>query len=319
MDGNMKKILMWIAVALIMQSCGLQKQKDYEPDWDLPVTTHSLAFPESIQLLWTQQVYVLSSAHKNIQCLATKDVILLVGSQDSNDIPKIFALDGNDGVLLWKFDDVGVLADSADSVFIGSQTTVYSVDAETGVIKWQKKLPGIGHITSMMYYENLLFVNGSAYPFYVLDTDGKIISRYSQVEAFRSAYSAVPFYPTLPFGIVIDDDIQIVQTGDGLYSADIYDRNSSAELWQIDRNSISNFIVYNDQILWITSDGAIKIADKYTGNVVESFNVVPSVDFFNPDINIQYSGYYLCGDNQSKNLYIILGDSRQIFAINFEK
>jgi hypothetical protein len=71
--------------------------------------------------------------------------------------------------------------------------------------------------------------------------------------------------------------------------------------------------------LWIANDGVIKIADKYNGNVVESINVDPGIDFFNPNVNVQYYGYYLCGDNQSNNLYIILGDSRQIFAVNFAK
>ncbi len=171
----------------------------------------------------------------------------------------------------------------------------------------------------MMYYENLLFVNGSGYPFYVLDTEGTIISKYSQVESFRSAYSAVPFYPTLPFGVVIDEDIQIVQTGNSLYSADIHDRNSSAKLWQITRDSISNFAVIGNSILWIASDGTIKIADKYTGAARDSFNVDPNIDFFNSGINIQHSGYYLCGNSESNHLYVILGDSRQIFAINFTK
>jgi outer membrane protein assembly factor BamB len=320
MKNKIKSGLLLTLFALFAQSCILAKPKNYNPDWEPPVTSHSLVFPEPavMQLLWTQQVYVLND--KNIQCLSTRDVILLVGSQNSSDIPKVFALDGNNGSLLWEFDDVGVLAYSDENVFIGSGTIVYLVDPKTGAIKWQKQLPGIRHITNMGYYDNLLFINGSGtYFFYVLNNDGEIISRYSQVSVFRSEYGNVPFYETLPFGVVVEDDIQIVQTGDGLYSADVYGRNSNTKLWQIDRNSISNFIAFNNHILWIASDGVVKIADKYNGRIVESINIEPGIDFFNPNINVQYFGYYLCGDSQSSNLYVILGDSRQIFAINFEK
>ena len=319
--NKIKNGLILALFALFAQSCILETPKNYNPNWETPVVTpHSLVFlkPASMQLLWTQQVYVLNG--KNIQCLSTKDAILLIGSQNSSDTPKVFALDGNTGILLWEFDDVGVLAHSGESVFIGSKTIVYLVDPKTGVIKWQKQLPGIRYITNMIYHDNLLFINGSGtYFFYVLNNDGEIISRYSQVSAFRSEYSDVPFYETLPFGVVVKDDIQIVQTGNGLYSADIYDRNSDTKLWQIDRDSISNFIVFNDHVLWIASNGVIKIADKYNGSVVESFNVDPSIDFFNTSVNVQYPGYYLCGDSQSNNLYVILGDSRQIFALNFTK
>lgn len=322
MENKIKNGLVLALFALFTQSCIVAEPKNYNPIWEPPVTSHLLVFPQpaSMQLLWTQQVYVLNSVLKNIQCVSTKDAILLVGSQNSSDTSKVFALDGNTGSLLWEFHDVGVLAHSGESVFIGSETVVYLVDPMTGEIKWQKQLLGIRHITNMMYYDNLLFINGSGtYFFYVLNHDGGIISRYSQISAFRSEYSNVPFYPTLPFGDVVEDDIQIAQTGDGLYSADIYNRNSDTKLWQIDRDSISNFIVFNDHVLWIASDGVIKIADKYNGSVIESFNVDPSIDFFNPSINVQHAGYYLCGDSQSNNLYVILGDSRQIFAINFTK
>lgn len=323
MENKIKNGLILALLALFAQSCIAAEPKNYNPIWEPPVTSHSLIFPkpESIQLLWTQQAYVLDSVLKNIQCVSTKDAILLVGSQNSSDPPKVFALDGNTGSLLWEFDDVGVLAHSGESVFIGSKTIVYLVDPKTGVIKWQKQLPGIRHITNMVYYDNLLFINGSGtYFFYVLDNEGEVLSRYSQVSAFRSEYSNVPFFPTLPFGNVAEDDIQIVQAGNGLYSADIYGRNSDTKLWQIDRNSISNFIVFNNHVLWIASDSSVKIADKYNGSVVESLTIDPGIDFFNTSINnVQYAGYYLCGNSQSNNLYVILGDSRQIFAINFTK
>ena len=244
--------------------------------------------------------------------------ILLVGSQNSHDTPKVFALDSNTGSLLWEFDDVGVLAHSDKSVFIGSKAIVYSVDTKTGMIEWKKQLSGIGHITNMMFFDELLFINGGG-GIYVLNNDGEVISKYSQIPTFRSEYDNIPFYPTLPFGYITDDNIQIVQTGDGLYSADIYDINSDTKLWQIDRDSISNFIIFNNHVLWIASDGAVKIADKNNGVVVESLNIEPSIDFFNTSVDIQHSGYYLCGDSQSNNLYLILGDSRQIFAINFTK
>ncbi len=318
----MKRVLIYTIIALFLQSCGLNTQKNYTPDWEPPITTHSLLSPETIpmQTLWEQQAFVLSNASKNVQCASIKDVVILVGSPNSSDIPKVFALNGENGTPLWSFQGAGILAHSKEDLFIGFEKTIYSINPRTGTIKWQKQLPSIRNITGVMYYDKLVFINGSGtYGFYVLDNSGEIISKYANVSGFRSDYSKVPFYPTAPFGTVLNDNILIAQAGSGLYYGDIYDRVSNKKLWQVDGNSISNFIIINEYVVWISSDDSIKVADIYSGEILGSITIIPSIDFFDPNPNKQYAGYYLCGDSQTNNIYVVLGDSRQIFAIKFMK
>jgi len=71
--------------------------------------------------------------------------------------------------------------------------------------------------------------------------------------------------------------------------------------------------------LWISPDDYIKIADKLTGNVLENIEITPSIKFFTSGSNKQHLGYYICSDDKAGMAYVILGDSRQIFALKSQK
>lgn len=323
MENNMRSEKLFLILFLFIQSCKSEPNASYVPDWEAPTISHTLQFPQSGtvgEVVWEKQAYVLSSAYKRVQCVATDDIIVIVGSQGVNDQPEIFALDGKTGDLLWSVDNVGVLAKSDDGLFIGDGTKVSLIDPRTGLAKWQEQLLGIRNITGMMFYDGLLFVNGTGvYTYYVMATNGKVVSKYIQPTDFFTNYKNVPFYPDLPYGYIMSNDIFIQQRGDILYSGYVYESLTNKLLWQVEEASISNFVVLKDYIYWVSSDDYIKIADKYSGDLIDTIKIVPSIAFFDPDSVKQNSGYYLCADSQSNSLYVILGDSRQIFALNLMK
>ena len=233
MDGNTKKCLLCILIVLLLQSCGISRPSGNSHDWVTPLITHSIELPESIsiEIMWEKQAYVLSSGLKNVQCVATKDAIVLAGSPNSNTESTIFALDAKSGSELWSFDHLGVIANSSDGIYIGTGMSVYLIESETGIVKWKKKLVGIRNITGMMVDNDEVFINGTGiFNFYVLNNRGETVSKHTQVSEFRSKYNRIPFYPTLPFGTEFGENTYIVQTGDALYSAFVYDKSTSGSV-----------------------------------------------------------------------------------------
>jgi outer membrane protein assembly factor BamB len=205
----MNKHVAYIAIVLFLQSCNvIHSSSGYTSEQATPAAPHSLlpAKTEAAQVIWEQHVYVESSADKRVKCASIKDVVVLNGSQNAQSAVKVFALNGETGSLLWSFDNPGILASSDSDLFIANGTTVYSVDPESGNIKWEKQLSASRNITGMMYYDGFLYINTTGiYPYYILNTDGQIASKYTDVSGFHTSQIDIPFYPDMPFGVYIDD------------------------------------------------------------------------------------------------------------------
>jgi len=86
-------------------------------------------------------------------------------------------------------------------------------------------------------------------------------------------------------------------------------------LWKVEGDSISNYIVFGNYVTWISQEDQIKFADKYKGNVIWTIEIKPSMDYFDITTNKQHLGYYLCTDESLSNVFVVLGDSRQLFAV----
>jgi len=60
----------------------------------------------------------------------------------------------------------------------------------------------------------------------------------------------------------------------------------------------------------------LKAISASTGKLMYETTIEPPIEFFNVDRDVQHAGYYLCSDAENRVLYIILGDSRQLFAFS---
>jgi hypothetical protein len=318
---KLRRIFVYIVFLspIILQGCNT----GYSPEWEPPSASHSLSFEKSksSHVLWKKEIYTLNSALKKVPCVATQGVIVLVGSSNAQNQANILAFESSSGDEVWHIDidNIGILANSEYGIFIADGVNLYLVEPKTGHIKWRKELLDIRNITSMMYVDGFLYINGTGiYSYYVIGSDGQVISKHTQLSDFYTHYSQIPFYPELPFGYVYGKDYFIEQRGDAIYSGYVSNRFTNELLWQIKKDSISNFEIYDNNVLWISVDSQIKIANGVSGNLIEAIEIDPKIDFFNPTDNIQHRGYYICSDNQSRMIYVILGDSRQIFALKFQ-
>ncbi len=315
-----KKLLSFLLIIFLNGCSGKETSlpDDYIPSWTTPAPPHTLILSGPIfsKMVWDRQFYVLSSSFKDVQCTSSEGMVTLIGSPDSANKPMTFTLSGSDGSLLWSIDSAGSLAISKYGLFIGDGTMAYLVDTQAGQIKWKKQIPGADNITSVMYSNDLFFVDAKGvYTYFVLSKDGQVISKYLQASDFHSVYKDIYFFPDLPFGYAIGQNIYIEHRGNALYSGYVHDISSHELLWERQRASISNFLIFNSYVLWISPEDKIKIADQISGEILETITITPSIDCFDNDANKQTAGYYLCGDTISGLVYVILGDSHQIFAI----
>jgi len=160
-------------------------------------------------------------------------------------------------------------------------------------------------------------VNATGYPYFVISpNNGEIIAKYSSVDAFRNGYSQVPFYVEMNFQPIALGEDAIFQLGNGLYTFQRITAATNDLVWEVKRDSISNLTLLGDLLFYIAKDDMLKAISASTGKLMYETTIEPPIEFFNVDRDVQHAGYYLCSDAENRVLYIILGDSRQLFAFS---
>jgi outer membrane protein assembly factor BamB len=108
----------------------------------------------------------------------------------------------------------------------------------------------------------------------------------------------------------------------GQISGSVYavNKQSGEILWQTDSNMIGNIIYLHreDKVVVLTRDGKLLVVDAKTGvqTVLVEFSETPFV--LNGESATVVGGYELAYDENSKTIYLLLGDSRQLFAFRVD-
>jgi hypothetical protein len=84
--------------------------------------------------------------------------------------------------------------------------------------------------------------------------------------------------------------------------------------WTTENYVISNVAATESLVFVVTHEDQLVIIDADTGAMIESAAIVPSISFFDPQVNPQSDGYHLAVDREQQLLYVLLGDSNQLFA-----
>lgn len=285
-----------------------------------PAPLHKLSLPNSTfsKVVWEKQFYPLNSISRIVQCAATDGILIAIGSLDGVENTKIYAFEGISGNILWTYNDAFVTVMTEHGLFVGgNQDDILLIRPNDGKIIWQLKLNSTGSIRNMMYKDGLLFVNVNGfYQYFVIDSKGQIVSKHKQESSFYNEYEDVHFVPNLPFGNAARGEFYIRQFGDILYSAAAYTNSTDKPLWESETYSISNFLLYQNYVLWVSPDDKIIKADKTNGQVLDEIEITPSFIFFDNNPDKQHAGYYICGDDKENLIYLLLGDSRQLISIS---
>lgn len=110
------------------------------------------------------------------------------------------------------------------------------------------------------------------------------------------------------------EDMIILRTDDVMGSIYAIDRATGETLWKTGGNVISNITYSPDQhqIYYLAKEGKLLSADVYTGieTVLVEFTSTPFITISEDPVG----SYGVAFDDTTNMLYVILGDSRQLFA-----
>ncbi len=300
---------------ILISSCG-SNQQDIQPTavWRPAKTMHTIDPNSHLRLLWERSIYTLSDDFGNA-CAAMNGSLYIIASEQSEGNIKIIAIGSKDGKTKWLKESDTVFTNSNTQLFIGDGKYVLSLSPVNGNTNWTTFLLQARNVGELFYFEDKIFVNSSGYPFFVISPeDGKVITKYSSVEGFRGDYPNVPFYPDLSYETIVIDGDAILHLGKIVYSLVRENMITHDTVWEIESDLISNSTLINDTLFYISKDDRLKAINASTGEFLFETLIKPSIEFFNLERDSSHDGYYLCGDDKNRILFVILGDSRQLFA-----
>jgi outer membrane protein assembly factor BamB len=112
------------------------------------------------------------------------------------------------------------------------------------------------------------------------------------------------------------DNTVFCRTGQIMGSVHAVNLQTGQVLWQTDSNIIGNvvFLQQDNQVIMVTRDGKLAAVDVQSGKQTIWVEFLQSPFILNGETNEVVGGYELAYDENSKTLYLLLGDSRQLFA-----
>ncbi len=284
-----------------------------QPDWGEALTTHNLVLKNNsrLELLWVQTVFT----HKfdGRQLVATDGKVFFIGSLSQTGEGGLIALDGENGNELWQVPASSTVEMRPEMVYVSNQSSViaYTLDGEK---LWQTKLPA-RYVTYIHAINDKLFVETGS--FHLLDAiSGDLLASSSEQDIFEtdlnsSHFWGLPYTPTFVGKRVFYRD---EYRGRFFSEVFAFDLDSGNFLWETSKNVISNVAATENLAFVITHEDKLQILNAGTGKILETNQIEPSLDFFNEDLDSERRIYQLAVDQTHQILYVLLGDSNQLFA-----
>jgi outer membrane protein assembly factor BamB len=160
-----------------------------------------------------------------------------------------------------------------------------------------------------------------------LRTDDTIFLRTEQITYIRKPYlNTLSAYETNTDNLIWDgvfdkeifqppvftDDMIYVRTDKALGRIYALERETGKKLWRTDRVVVSNIAVSKSTVFFLTQDGLLLEQDEQTGEIVSSVVFTNSPFLLAGDT--EAGGYYVAYDEKTNHVFVVLGDSRQLFA-----
>lgn len=300
--------------------------------WPLPSRTHTPENLSGMDVLWLRSNVYAEQNNLTPMMVASKGKVLII------DGLRIVGLDGLNGEELWHRHDqfsATALTAAPDAFYVGYSGVPHVMKFKpSGDIIWSQYLNGRG-LGPLYIVGNEVQVSTAPFIFTVLDKEngqmkyqkeGDDIYITTPDETFMPQIQAIEtgtekviwqrfdldrelFLPP----IFLEDRI-LVRTGKTLGSIYTLDRFTGETLWKTDDNIISS-IAYSPltkKVYALTREGQLLAIDIFSGkqSIITEFSNTPFV--LNGEENV--GGYEIAFDDSTQNLYVLLGDSRQLFA-----
>ncbi len=289
----------------------------YPANWPSALTAHTLAQKDAshLELLWVQTVFAPSFWGR--QLAATNGKVFFIGALSQKGKSGLVAVDSKNGNELWHVFDARIVEVGHEIVYTNSDGSVVAYTL-TGKKLWQTKHWG-KFINSLDLVDGKLYVESGYY--YLMDAvTGDVLSTSSRFDSTERNYD-----PDLRwfFGVAPAFVNGLVFTPQGNYpwesAAIAYNKESGNILWRSEDNVISNVVATESLVFFITHEDELRILDASTGKFLEKLQIEPSINYFERETQPYTRVYQLAVDQTTQTLYVLLGDSNQLFAFRIHE
>jgi len=265
-----------------------------------------------VELLWVQDVYI-AFVSKETKMVAVDGMVLFLGSTKPTERGMLVALQGNDGRTVWqKPGSFREISADSEALYVGGLSWIFSFALESGETIWSTKLPGFHNNVMYIYaVDDVLYTRGS--------TSGQHLKNIKTGEIFDISQ---PFR-SLPSGIleayiptITKDKIFYGSGKDAFSSASAWQRQPYYDfLWKTEEENVISNVAASDKVAYfLTYNDDLLMLDVNTGEKLGKIHFEPSINFFENQGASQGNGYHVAVDDENNLLYVILGDSNQMFA-----
>jgi outer membrane protein assembly factor BamB len=324
-NGLMLSIIRNIIVPLLMSilaissfGCDTNSLANY---WIPPETSHAPIQNNSYKTLWISS-NIYSQDGVTLGLAASNDKVYILGSTNVKENSRLNALDALKGSPAWKSDSKTLFTIFAndEGLYVGESGIggkVVRYDPDTGKALWSKNFWDSGGVSHLIVYETQLNIYLSPDKHRVLRTsDGKEIFSLKSPPFFDSGVCG--FIYQTP---IYTDNTIYFRTERSLEKGEIcaVDISTGQLRWKSDLGVISNVVANDDVVFVLVESGDLLALNPSTGKEIPalriSFDNKPFI-FYNT--RTSSDGYFLAYDTKNHILFVLLGDSRQLFAFKLE-
>jgi len=334
--------------AIIVALCilGLVRCNPYWVPLPTPAVHHAPLKISGLSGIWSLPNIYAEQAYYMPKMVASAGKVILFGRMSNNEEDRLICLDGSSGIVSWERGDpehkergyLSAISATLSNLYIGygGVPLVKKLDLSTGGELWSQSLPGRGLLYIFVIGDEVQIVTTLEW-FTRLDADnGKVIEKVNGRGILFSTQQ-ITFSPILSNNLQADDtttgkliwrvsmdrelrmapiftdDIVYLRSGETMGSVYALKSLTGDTLWKID-NIVSNIAVSPAKKLAyvLTREGKLLGVDIDTGVSTTL------IEFSNGPFTLNgediVGGYELAYDQTTGSLFILLGDSRQLFA-----
>jgi len=331
---------------------GLAKCNPYVEPWPKPASRHSPSKILSLSEIWSLTNVYTEQNDFMPKMVASSGKVLFVGSMSNDDEERLICLDGSSGKVAWervdpRHDELGYLsAISAVPVGLyagyGGVPSVKKLNLSTGDVLWSQSLSGRG-LLYLFVIGNEVHISTTPEWFSKINAEsGEVIEKVDGREIYISTSNItvspilmnelqaeetatekliwrVSLDRELRMAPLFTEDVIYLRSGRTMGSLYAVQLSTGNILWKTDNIVISNITISPSKKLAyvLTRDG------KLLGIDMDSGVITTLIEFSNGPFALNgediVGGYELAYDQTTRSLFILLGDSRQLFAFKEEE
>lgn len=287
------------------------------PHWNETLTTHTLIQKDAshLELLWIQNVFTPNGNDRR-QLAATNSKVFFIGTLSQRSTSGLVALDNQNGSELWHIFHARTVEVGSDMVYVDDQSYVVAYTL-AGKKVWRTGLLTGGKSVSYIHLVDGRLYTESATLHHILDaSSGKRLEISSDLEQFQTDFSDWYFSNMSTF---VGKYVFVRENSQFFSKAFAFNRENQNVEWQTADNVISNVVATEKLAFVITYENELRILDAKTGKLVEKIQIEPSINYFSEEIDSESRVYQLAIDQTTQTLYVLLGDSNQLFAFRIHE